>query len=69
MAAMLRRLPGLAALAALAGIGAELLGHCAFTRLVRRKLPDGDLDYIDVTITELHYDAGAAGPAPKGGAR
>lgn len=36
MAAMLRRLPPLAALAALAGIGAEFLGHCAFTRLVRR---------------------------------
>jgi hypothetical protein len=37
------------------------------------KLPDGDLDYINVTITELHYDAGAAGPAsapaPEGGAR
>ena len=37
------------------------------------KLPSGDLDYIDVTITELHYDAGAAGPAsappPEGGAR
>jgi hypothetical protein len=33
MAAMPTRL---AALAALAGIGAELLGHCAFTRLVRR---------------------------------
>ena len=36
MAAMLRRLPPLAALAALAGIGAEFLGHRAFTRLVRR---------------------------------
>src|SRR5580693_7902635 len=37
------------------------------------KLPDADLDYIDVTITELHYDVGAAGPvpapAPEGGAR
>jgi hypothetical protein len=28
------------------------------------KLPDGDLDYIDVTITELRYDAGTAGPVP-----
>jgi hypothetical protein len=37
------------------------------------KLPDADLDYIDVTITELHYDAGTTGPvpapAPEGGAR
>jgi len=29
------------------------------------KLPDGDLDYIDVTVTDLHYDTGAA--APEGG--
>ena len=31
------------------------------------KLPDGDLDYVDVTITELHYDAGAPDrvPAPE----
>jgi hypothetical protein len=26
------------------------------------KLPDGDFDYIDVTVTDLHYDTGAAGP-------
>ena len=36
MAAMLRRLPALAGLAALAAIGAELAGHRAFARLVRR---------------------------------
>ena len=36
MAATLRRLPALAGLAALAGIGAEVAGHQAFTRLVRR---------------------------------
>jgi hypothetical protein len=36
MAAMLRRLPALAGVAVLAGIGAELAGHRAFTRLVRR---------------------------------
>ena len=24
------------------------------------KLPDGDFDYIDVTVTDLHYDTGAA---------
>ena len=36
MAAMLRRLPALAGLAVLAGIGAELAGHRAFARLVRR---------------------------------
>jgi hypothetical protein len=34
------------------------------------KLPDGDLEYIEVTITGLRYDAGAAGPvcapAPEG---
>jgi hypothetical protein len=27
------------------------------------KLPDGDLEYINVTLTELHYDTG---PAPAG---
>jgi hypothetical protein len=26
------------------------------------KLPDGDFDYIDVTVTDLHYDTGAAPP-------
>jgi hypothetical protein len=26
------------------------------------KLPGGDLEYIDVTITDLHYDIGAAAP-------
>jgi Family of unknown function (DUF6544) len=26
------------------------------------KLPDGDLEYIDVTVTELRYDTGAAPP-------
>jgi len=26
------------------------------------KLPDGDLEYIDVTVTDLHYDTGAAAP-------
>jgi hypothetical protein len=26
------------------------------------KLPGGDLEYIDVTITDLHYDTGAAAP-------
>jgi hypothetical protein len=26
------------------------------------KLPGGDLDYIDVTVTDLHYDIGAAAP-------
>ena len=31
--------------------------------------PAAFLDYIDVIITELHYDAGAAGPAPEGRAR
>ena len=36
MAVMLRRLPALAGLAALAAIGAELAGHRAFTRLVRQ---------------------------------
>lgn len=36
MAVMLRRLPALAGLAALAVIGAELAGHRAFTRLVRQ---------------------------------
>ncbi len=36
MAAMLRRLPALTGLAALAAIGAELAGHRAFARLVRR---------------------------------
>jgi len=36
MAAMFRRLPALAGLAAVAGIGAEVAGHRAFTRLVRR---------------------------------
>ena len=29
------------------------------------KLPGRDLEYIDVTITDLHYDTGAA--APEGG--
>ena len=29
-------------------------------------LAGGDLEYIDVTITELHYDTG---PAPEQGAR
>jgi Family of unknown function (DUF6544) len=24
------------------------------------KLPGGDLDYINVTVTDLHYDTGAA---------
>lgn len=28
------------------------------------KLPDGDLEYLDVTIIELRYDAGAAGRVP-----
>ena len=36
MAAMLRRLPAVAGLAVVAGIGAELAGHRAFTRLVLR---------------------------------
>jgi hypothetical protein len=36
MAAMLRRLPALAGLAGVAAIGAELAGHRAFARLVRR---------------------------------
>jgi uncharacterized protein DUF6544 len=36
MAAMLRRLPAVAGLAVLAGTGAELAGHRAFARLVRR---------------------------------
>jgi hypothetical protein len=36
MAAMLRRLPAVAGLAVLAGAGAELAGHRAFARLVRR---------------------------------
>jgi hypothetical protein len=26
------------------------------------KLPGGDFDYIDLTITDLHYDTGAAAP-------
>jgi hypothetical protein len=26
------------------------------------KLPGGDLEYINVTLTELHYDTGAAVP-------
>jgi hypothetical protein len=26
------------------------------------KLPSGDLEYIDVTVTELRYDTGAAPP-------
>ena len=26
------------------------------------RLPGGDLEYIDVTITDLHYDTGAAAP-------
>jgi hypothetical protein len=26
------------------------------------QLPGGDLDYIDVTITGLHYDTGVAPP-------
>jgi len=34
------------------------------------KLPDGDLEYIDVTLTDLHYDTGAAdrasAPPPEG---
>ena len=38
MAAMLRRLPALAGLAVLAGTGAELAGHHAFTRMVRREV-------------------------------
>jgi len=36
MAAMLRRLPALAGLAVVAGTGAEVAGHRAFTRMVRR---------------------------------
>jgi hypothetical protein len=28
------------------------------------KLPDGDLEYVDVTITELHYAAGAPDRVP-----
>jgi len=36
MAEMSRRLPALAGLAVVAGIGAERAGHRAFTRLVRR---------------------------------
>jgi hypothetical protein len=28
------------------------------------KLPDADFDYIDVSITELNYDVGAAGRVP-----
>jgi hypothetical protein len=36
MSAMLRRLPALTGLAVLAGTSAELAGHRAFTRLVRR---------------------------------
>ena len=36
------------------------------------KLPGGDLEYINVTVTELHYDTGAAdqasAPAPEGSA-
>ena len=26
------------------------------------KLPDGDLEYFDVTVADLHYDTGAAAP-------
>jgi hypothetical protein len=26
------------------------------------KLPGGDLEYIDVTVTGMHYDTGAAAP-------
>ena len=26
------------------------------------KLPDEDLEYINVTVTDLHYDTGAAAP-------
>ena len=29
------------------------------------KLPDADLDYIDVTITELHYDAAQLARCPR----
>jgi hypothetical protein len=38
------------------------------------KLPDGDFEYIDVTVTDLHYDIGAAypvsaAPGPEGRGR
>jgi hypothetical protein len=37
------------------------------------KLPDGDYEYIEVTVTSLRYDTRAAGPvsapAPEGRAR
>jgi hypothetical protein len=38
------------------------------------KLPEGDFEYIEVTITDLHYDTGvadpvSAAPAPEGRAR
>jgi hypothetical protein len=38
-------------------VGAELLAFPAIW-----KLPEGDYEYIDVTITGLHYDTGAAAP-------